>query len=71
MSRIHRSQPLPSPAPRGFVVLVRETRLFWDQVQVQATTPEQAQELALEAYQLDWSESAKLAVHCEVLEVKP
>lgn len=65
-------RPLPAfPPTRTFIVAVRETRLFWDQVRVHATTPQEAEALALQQYAADWDESLALTVTSEVLEVKP
>lgn len=60
-----------APTQRTFLVSVRETRLFWDQVEVRAATPEEAEALARDEYELDWSDSSELSVTTEVLEVKP
>ena len=54
-----------------YVILVRETRLFWDHVEVRATTPHEAHQLASQEYELEWSESEELSVVYEILEVKP
>lgn len=59
------------PPIRSYLVIIRETRLFWDQVEVQATTPEEAEDLARDRYEVDWSESSELSVTSEILEVKP
>jgi len=42
---------------RIYTIHVRETRVFWDTVEVQASSEGEARELALEEFQCDWCNS--------------
>jgi len=42
---------------KSFRVQVAETRVFWQVVEVNAQTWEEAEQLAIEAFECDWSNS--------------
>jgi hypothetical protein len=52
---------------RSYTVHVRETRIFWDTVEVQASSEEQACELALEEFQVDWSDSEEVDITTSII----
>lgn len=55
---------------RNYTVHVRETRVFWDTIEVQASSEEEACELAVEEFRCSWTDSDELEVRATVREVR-
>lgn len=51
----------------SYTVQVREKRVFWQTMQVEAASEEEAEQLALEDFQVDWSDSDELETEVTVL----